>query len=215
MDLSKLQVVLVLLGEHGVGKTYMAQRLLSKFGFVRKVSIADVVRQIVTDTAVMGVPLKLLTEDKDKPFDLPIHIKEANLRRIMQKLERMLPPDLNFRAHKIAISNFPLVTVQTGRELLQYVGFAVINRLSVDYLPIIAYNEIVGYPGFYAMDDLRLVSELSLASQKFQLVKTVLIKTSKKKHKGAADGAYATEENEWKDLTPDFELINPMDTLSS
>lgn len=214
------QVVVFFLGAQGSGKTWMADRMVQKFAASMRVSIAECVRAIATDPQVFGVPASSFAHEvKDKPFTFPILVREAHLRSIFRLMAQWLPPSANFKPNSIAVSNFSLAKIKTPRELLQYIGFGVINKLNPHYIPMIAYNRIVGVPGVFVVDDLRIRSELELAQRTFQMVYTVLIKPSKKQKKVSdnkdAGIQYATDELDWQQLTPDFTITNAFDAKSA
>lgn len=207
-DDKKYQLVIFLVGEHGAGKTWVANRMVNEFGLDSRLSIVDIVRDIATDPGIFGVPAHYYTEDlKDKEMSFPIQVKEAHLRRVLSWLGERIPPSLKINMRKQAVSNFALPLLKTPREVLQYIGFGVINKISVDLVPLLAYGPVIGMSGKFVYDDLRMEEQYELASTKFQFVYAVEVdnpkvtKANKSKSK-VKTAQYTKEETGWEKLTP-------------
>ena len=223
IDKAKHQIVALLIGENGAGKTWIANRLVTEFGWDAKLSIASLLRDMITDPGVFGLPSKYFSDDlKDKPLDFNVQVQEGHLRRVISWLAERLPPPLRASMRndirKVGISSLPRPTIKTPREFLQYVGFGIINKISqftlgnLDLLPTMAYNMILGVPGRYVFDDLRMNSQLTLAKSRFQFVYPIEIKmdskSKKKETKGVVVKLPYAEESEWAEIKPFFSIQN-------
>ena len=225
MSDQQYQVVIFVIGEQGSGKTWVADRMVSSFGVESRYSIAEVVRTIACDTNIFGIPHNYFSRElKDKPLDFPIQVKEAHVRRIISWLRERVPPVIDINFDKFAVSNVSTPRLKTPREVLQYIGFGVINKIppakkAQDLVPTLAYNPIVGVPGIFVYDDLRQQSQYDLALTKFQFVYAIQIaptETVKKKLSKKMDpiivGPYANEENGWKSVPVFATIKNYKDT---
>jgi len=227
-DKATHQIVIFLIGENGAGKTWIADRMVSQHGWDARLSIAGLLRDMVTDPGVFGIPIKYYTDElKDLPMDFTVQIQEGHLRRVISWIAERIPPQLRAQMkndiRKVGVSSFPRPVLKTPREFLQYVGFGVINKISSftlghpNLLPMLAYNTIVGVPGRFIFDDLRMKSQLDLAQDKFQFVYPVEVKTSLDKKKAVnklgpqAKSQYAIEENGWTEIKPFFSIQNGKD----
>lgn len=209
-NLNEHQVVLFLVGEQGVGKSWIAEKFVKEFGFTRKISIEKILKQLASDASIFNIPAPAWeAENIDKPFLNPVLVREMHVRRLLGKVGLLLPITVGFNANRIAISNFICPRLETPRDVLEYIHYDVINKINPEFVPLLSYQDTIGKPGIFVVDDLKSQSELDYAKNNYQMSYVAYVDSKKKKKK--EDVKVSRSEIDWDAINTDYTIMNDTD----
>lgn len=210
-NIGEYQVALFLFAEEQSTKEIIADKLVKEFGFKQKISLEAFLKNLAKNNGIFNIPESYLTtENIDKQFPSPVLAKEMHVRRILGQVGLSVPVNYNFNPNRIAISNFIFPKLNTGREVLEYIAFDVLNKVNPDFIPVIAYDKFIGIPGIYVVDDLKTQHELAVAKNSFQLIYTAAIDSKRKKKKEDLKQIVRSE-IDWDVIECNYLIVNEYD----
>lgn len=197
------QVVIAVMGPKGSGKDTFADFAVREYGATGKIMTARHLKQLCAD--VFGLKFQDLNENKDVPFIKPISIGLGKIRKIIAYMRANIPQeDLPLEFDRVGIQQFEGIVFKTPRELLQYVGTDLMQKMYKPFHCTKAYGEYKGKNGVWLITDMRFVHEYEYAKKIFPTLYTVRIVGRNEVPDGDEEHA---SEREWKEI-PMFCIVD-------
>ena len=181
---AKLQVVFALCGGNSEDRGQVAGEIFKVCkGNCTRVVLRETLIQIAKDPKVFGVPSQYFLQGKlDEKFTNPIMVREGQIRNILRVMFAMLGSDFSyFNPSKIGVNNFRMMLLKTPREVLRYLGMEVARKAYADFLPKIAFKQVMGKYGTYLIEDIKYANEIAIAEEMFQVVYPINVISKGKK----------------------------------